>query len=96
MAATAVRVTVTTDATLIATGDVAGTSVSIRVPTGGSTVALGASGVTTSAGFDLAGGESVSIDLEAGEQLYGIVAASTQVVHTLANRVNSAGAYPYS
>jgi len=97
MAATATRITVSTTATLIATGDVAGTSVVVRIPAGGNTVTIGGSdSVTTSNGFDLVSGESLSVELDSGEQLYGIVAASTQVVHTVANHVNSTGAYPYS
>lgn len=96
MAATATRITVSTTATLLATGDVAGTSILLRVPAGGVTVSLGESDVTTSSGFDLTAGETLSIDLDVDEELYGIVATGTQSVHTLANHVNSAGAYPYA
>ena len=97
MAVVGVRVTVADSATLIATGDVAGTRVVLRAPSGGVTVSLGGSNVTTSNGFNLTAGEPLSIDLDSGEKLYGVVASSTQVVHTLASGVNSGSSgYPYS
>jgi hypothetical protein len=61
-----------------------GSRISVQNPTGGSTVYLGASGVTTSSyGFLLAAGTTFSIELNQGEALFGVVASSTQSVAVL-------------
>lgn len=44
---------------------------------------IGAAGVTTGTGFELKAGESISVDLDAGEALYGIVTSGTGTVHVL-------------
>jgi hypothetical protein len=77
-----VRVTVATTATEIVHLK-AGGSIIIRVPSGGVTTYIGGADVTTSNGFAIGEGESVSYASVAGEKVYGIVASSTQVVHTL-------------
>ena len=76
------QVTVSTTATLIASG---GTRMSpdhviISVPSGGATVYLGDASVnTTSLGFPVVAGSTFTWPL-AGESIYGRVASSTQVV----------------
>lgn len=52
----------------------------VHDPTGGASVFVGDSTVTTSNGFELEAGESQSFDIEPGEALYGIVASGTQTV----------------
>lgn len=85
--AQAFRVTVATTATRVdaaAAGDHIGECrITILNPTGGQSVFLGGSAVTTAAGYELVSGASKDFDLEAGETLYGIVTATTQVVHIL-------------
>lgn len=77
------RVTVATTATLIFTAPLAGNSrVLIRNPTAVS-VYVGGSGVTTATGFEIAAGDSLGINLSYGDAIYGVVAASTQVVYTI-------------
>jgi hypothetical protein len=83
---TGAQVSVGTSATLIAAADADGSSVAVTLPSSATaTVYLGGSGVTTS-GYGLPTGCSVTIDLDSGESLYGIVASGTQTVHTLKNR----------
>ena len=50
---------------------------------GAAIVYLGGSGVTTAAGFPLAVGGQVSMDADAAEGLYGIVASGTVEVRVL-------------
>ena len=60
----------------------------IRVPSGaGASVFIGGSNVTTSTGLELAPGESVSVVLERDEDIFGIVASSTETVHVLSTGV---------
>jgi hypothetical protein len=55
---------------------------------GAATVYLGGSDVTTTSyGYQLAAGASMSIDLEYGDTLYGVVAAGTNVVAVLKAQV---------
>lgn len=58
-------------------------SLIVSVPSGGVTVYVGASDVTTTDGFPVAAGESLSVDLQSGEVLYGIVATGTQAANVL-------------
>lgn len=78
------RVTVTTSATLIYTAPAAGARgrVLVRNPSSVS-VYVGDASVTTANGFEIAAGDAVTINLDLGDSLYGIVAAATQVVHTI-------------
>lgn len=80
-------VSVTTTATALNAAESAGSdkvSLTIKVPTGGATVYLGGSDVTTAQGYPLAAGESLPINtLARGEVIYARVAASTQNVHVL-------------
>lgn len=62
-------------------------SVAVAVPSGGVTVYVGGSDVTTGNGYPLAGGAAMSIDLRQGERLYGIVASGTQSVNVLRSGV---------
>lgn len=96
MAVVATQVSVTTAATLLLAGaggvnspsynpdDYAAFSALLKNITGTAAVVLGDSGVTAATGFqwDVADGP-LSIDLEPGESLYGIVASVNQVVHVL-------------
>lgn len=50
---------------------------------GAADVFVGGTGVTTSTGFKLAAGDSVSLDLGQGEKLFGIVATGTVTCHIL-------------
>lgn len=86
MAVSSAPVTVTTTATLLSAAETDGDarlSLLLKVPTGGATVFLGGSGVTTATGFPAAAGEPYAFDLAPGDALYGIVAASTQAVNVL-------------
>lgn len=62
-------------------------SVLVAVPTGGATVFVGGSGVTTANGYPITAGTSIALDLNSGEVAYGIVAASTQAVAVLRSGV---------
>lgn len=80
------RVSVTTTATLLSSTSAGrdGQTVLVQNPAAGATVYLGGTGVTTTSyGYALAGGTDVSIGLQNGETLYGVVASSTQTVNVL-------------
>lgn len=87
MAVLAASVTVATTATLLTGTDsggvTSGQSILVKVPTGGATVYLGSSAVTTTVGFPVAAGEAYAFDLGANETLYGVVATGTQAVNVL-------------
>lgn len=84
---------VTTSATALNTDasegpGTSGGQVIIKVPAGGATVYVGGAAVTAdttagTGGFPVAAGESLAIPYQAGEVVYGIVAASTQSVNVL-------------
>jgi len=80
------RVSIGTTATQVSS-DYAGKdgqTVSVQNPSGGATVYLGGTGVTTTSyGFALAGGTDFSVEMQDGEKLYGVVASSTQTVNVL-------------
>jgi hypothetical protein len=83
-------VTVGATATLIASGAKGSVGspvrVLVRLPTGGSDVALGGSGVVFAEGYLWEDGDGpIGADLVAGEDLYGITAAGTQTVYVLRN-----------
>lgn len=71
-------VTVGTSATVIATGKVGASWLYVHAPTGGNTVFVGPSTVTTANGFELPKGDMQTIWLAETDVLYGIVATSTQ------------------
>lgn len=88
-AVTTGRITVTTSATLLYTAPTSAVCpaspacrVLVRNPSTVS-VYVGDSGVTTANGFEIAAGDTLGINVRSGESLYGIVAAATQVVHTV-------------
>jgi hypothetical protein len=87
MAVVAASVTVATTATLLSasseTDHASGQSVMVKVPTGGATVYIGGSGVTSAAGFPVAAGEATAFDLSPEDALYGITASGTQAVNVL-------------
>jgi hypothetical protein len=58
-----------------------GQTVLVQNPSGGASVYIGSTGVTTTSyGYLLAGGSVFEINLQDGEALYGVVASSTQSV----------------
>jgi hypothetical protein len=86
MALTHERVSVTTTATLLSASVSGrdGQTVMIQNPSAGSITYLGGVGVTsTSYGYALAAGSDMSIDLQNGETLYGVVASSTNTVNVI-------------
>jgi hypothetical protein len=86
MAVTHNIVSVGTTATVISTAvnDREGHSVLIQNPSASTTVYIGGTGVTTTSyGVALAGGSDISIDLQQGEIVYGVVASSTQNLNVL-------------
>lgn len=88
MAITHAKVTVATTATALNTALTKNgnptMTMSIQVPTGGATVYVGASDVTTTTyGYAIAAGGVLTIEMGQDEVLYGIVAASTQAVYIL-------------
>ena len=84
MAVTHQRVSVGTTATQL-TSDADGRdgqTISIQVPASGATVFLGGAGVTTASyGYELLEGTSFAVELQQGEQVFGVVASSTQTVN---------------
>jgi len=85
MAISAKQVTITTSPTLIhSVSDGDGDKIHVHTPTGGQDVFLGGSDVTTSTGFLLtAGDRQVEMELDAGDAIYGVVAATTSTVYVL-------------
>lgn len=80
MAIIADRVTVGTTPTLITTGTVGASWVSLHVPTGGNTIYIGGSNVTASTGLELPKGSLNTIWIAEADKLYGVVANSTEVI----------------
>jgi len=79
-------VSVTTSATLLSSSNAGrdGQTVLIQNPAGGADVKLGGAGVTTASyGFIVVGGSAFAIDLQFGEELYAVVASSTQSVSVI-------------
>lgn len=61
-----------------------GQTLNVQNPVGGLNVFIGGTGVTSSSyGFLLAGGSSLSMKLQEGESLFAIVTASTQTVNVI-------------
>lgn len=58
-------------------------SLVIKNPTGGQTVYIGDSTVTTSNGYALEAGDVLPLDLRPNDRVYGRVAATTQTVGVL-------------
>jgi hypothetical protein len=77
-------VTIGTTPTLIAAGGstMNPRSVAIQVPAAGQTVYIGGDDVSTTNGFAVAVGGHISVDLT-GDEVYGVVAATTQAVRLL-------------
>lgn len=76
-------VTIGTTATVIATGKTGASWVYLHAPTGGNTVYIGPSTVTTANGMELPKGALNEIWLAEADVLYGIVASSTQPLMVL-------------
>lgn len=80
------RVTVGTTATQLSGNNVgrSGQTVLVQVPAGGADVYIGGTGVTTTSfGYLVSAGSAFAIDLQFDEKIFGVVAASTQVVNVL-------------
>jgi hypothetical protein len=75
--------TITTSPTLIATGLNGASWLYLHAPTGGNTVFVGPSNVTTATGLELPKGALQSFWLSETDKLYGIVATSTQPLMTM-------------
>jgi|LakMenE18May11ns_1017448.scaffolds.fasta_scaffold9911667_4 hypothetical protein len=73
------QVTIGTTPTLITTGVVGASWVSLHM-SGNTTVYVGDAAVTTSTGMELHKGVTVTIWLPEADKLYGVVASSTQVL----------------
>jgi len=76
-------VTVGTSATIIATGKTGASWVYLHAPTGGNTVHIGPSTVTTANGLEVPKGALQTFWLAEADTLYGIVATSTQSLMVL-------------
>jgi hypothetical protein len=89
MATVGKRVTVTTAATKLnssssgSTDPTIGSSLSIRNRHASASVDVGASGVVSGAGFELLAGESITMDVGRGEDVYAICASGTVICHVL-------------
>ena len=79
----AATVTITTSPTLIATGLNGASWLYLHAATGGNTVYVGPSNVTTATGLELPKGELHEFWLAETDKLYGIVASSTQALMTM-------------
>lgn len=77
------QVTVGTAAGLIATGMTGASHVYLHAPTGGNTVFIGDSNVTSANGFELPKNEMHEVWLPEAAKLYAVVASSTQVLFVL-------------
>ena len=83
MSLAATVVTIGTTPTLIATGLNGASWLYLHAPTGGNTVYVGPSNVTTATGLELPKGELHEFWLAETDKLYGIVASATQSLMTL-------------
>lgn len=86
MAVTHQRVSVGTTATKLTLDNDGkdGQTVNVQNPSGGVDVFIGGDGVTTTSyGYLLGAGLSLSIELDDDEKLYGVVASGTQTVNIL-------------
>lgn len=81
--ASAVTVAATSATLLSVAQQTPRTGVVLSVPAGGVTVFVGGPSVTAAAGFPVAAGSSLSVDLDNYEQLFGIVATGSQAVNVL-------------
>jgi hypothetical protein len=73
-------VTVGTSATVLATGKTGASWVYLHAPTGGNTIFVGPSTVTTANGYELHKGETATFWLAEADVIYGIVASATQAL----------------
>lgn len=74
------RVTIGTTPTLITTGTVGASWVTLHAPSGGNTIYIGDTDVTTSTGLELPKGALHTIWIAEADKLYGVVANSTEVI----------------
>lgn len=89
MAISTAQVAVSTTAaklTSTPTDSRAGSSIAITAPAA-ATLYIGGSGVTSTTGFAVAAGASVSLDLQSGEDVYGVLASGTGTAYVLRSGV---------
>lgn len=89
MALQTAQVTVGTSAVLLAGTpgtDITGFSVMVKAPDA-ATLYVGPAGVTSSTGFPVPAGTSITGDLEAGEALYGVLASGSGTASVLRSGV---------
>lgn len=86
MTIVAARISVLPTPTLIVRADVDGQNVTVRNNDGVAAVVLGGAAVTALDGFILPATASVTLEMPAGETLYGIVSAGAVSVHVLSAR----------
>jgi hypothetical protein len=77
------QVVVGTEPVLIATGLVGASHIYLHSPTGGNSVFIGNSAVTTSNGFALPKNEMHEVWLPETDKLYAVVASSTETLYVL-------------
>lgn len=77
------QVTIGTEPVLIATGLVGASYVYLHSPTGGNSVYIGNSNVSTTNGFALPKDEMHQVWLPEADKLYAVVASGTEVLYVL-------------
>lgn len=75
-------VTITNAATLITKTDIGGRVTALK-HRGTNPIFLGGPNVTTGTGYQMNTGDGLTLDLAAGDALYGIVASGTEPLHVL-------------
>lgn len=75
-------VPITNAATLITKTDIGGRVMTLR-HRGTNPIFLGGPSVTTATGYQMNTGDALTIDLAAGDAIYGIVATGTEPLHML-------------
>lgn len=80
------RVSVGTTATKLgdAERDRDGFTIMVQNPSGGASLYIGGTGVTTTSyGYEVVAGAEVGVELQRDEELYGVVASGSQTVNVL-------------
>lgn len=60
----------------------ADSSIAVQAPAA-ATMYIGAAGVTASTGWPIAAGQTLAVDLQSGERLYGVLASGTGTAYVL-------------
>ncbi len=83
MAFSSAQTSVGTTATLLNSVQGVESDALVKVPSGGVTVFVGGSDVSTTNGFGIDPGETIPVGPLRYDELYGVVASGTQTVHVL-------------